>query len=402
MHIAILAPTHKSFISDFLPNETLAELPDGIASAPFVGILIEELLNLNYSVTAITLTQAINGDYTTKSFKSHNFEWIVVPFRPHSIRFNGNKIGRILDFYRFEIREMTRCIKKIKPDIVHAHWSYEYAGAALNCSIPHLITIHDNAIKVLFFFKNIYRLGRLFMSELFLRKARFVSTVSPYMWDYTISRCKNAQIIPNPTRFNLDYQIIKSQILEKSNSLITSRIIMINNGWDNRKNGLNALIAFQLLKINMPNVSLHLFGQGSELGGPAYDDANSIGLESINYYGIVPHKKLLEELSNSHLLLHSSLEESFGVILIEAMSLGVPAIGGKKSGAVPWVIDNDYLCVDVTNPREIANKIYDILIDNKLYQSVAISGFSNVLNRFSSKIVVRKYLEYYEKILKKN
>jgi glycosyltransferase involved in cell wall biosynthesis len=400
MHIAILAPTHKSFIADFLPNISSDELPEGILSAPFIGTIIREFLLDKNTVTAITCTLAINNDYSIKRFKSDDFEWIVVPYRPHSVRFNGSKIGRILDFFLLEQQNMIKCIKEVHPDIVHAHWSYEYAGAAVNSGYPHLISVHDNAIKVFYFFKNFYRLCRLIMSEVILRKASYVSTVSPYMWLYTKHRCQNAKIIPNPTLVNTNLTEINSLISKKTNSLNSPSIIMINNGWDDRKNGKNGLLAFQLLKKTIPNASLHLFGQGSEVGGAAYKDAKSIGLDNINYYGLVPHKILKEELSKAHLLLHPSLEESFGVILIEAMAIGIPAIGGIKSGAVPWVLNNNLLEVDVTNAKSMELKMLELLSDPIIYKKVATACYGNVLNRFSVISVVQQYMDYYQEILR--
>jgi len=399
MHIAILGPTHKSFISSFLPNINSDTLPEGILSAPFIGTIIEELLLNKHTVTAITCAPAENNDYSVKRFKSNNFEWIVVPTRRHSVRFNGNKIGRILDFYRLERRNMIRCIKDVNPDIVHAHWSYEYAGASLSSGYPHLVTIHDNAIKVLSFFKNFYRFCRLLMSEIYLRRAKHVSTVSPYMLLYAKKRCENTRIIPNPTAIDTNNLYINSLIDLKLISLRTPRVIMINNGWDNRKNGINGLLAFQLLKKAFPQASLHLFGQGCEVGGAAHQDANLIGLYDVNYYGLVPHKILKEELNKAHLLLHPSLEESFGVILIEAMAVGIPAIGGIKSGAVPWVLDNDLLLVDVTNVSSIALKMENLLSSSSIYKEIAVASYQNVLYRFSASAVVKQYMRYYEEII---
>ena len=54
MHIAILAPSDRSFISNFLPNQDVNDLPIGYSGAPFIGTLIAELLNKNHRVTAIT------------------------------------------------------------------------------------------------------------------------------------------------------------------------------------------------------------------------------------------------------------------------------------------------------------------------------------------------------------
>ena len=102
MHIAILAPSHKSFISNFLQNYNQSDLPEGYFGAPFIGTLISELLLRNHTITAITTTVAIDGDYSIKQFVNGNFTWILIPARPRSIAFNGFRLGRILDFYFFE------------------------------------------------------------------------------------------------------------------------------------------------------------------------------------------------------------------------------------------------------------------------------------------------------------
>jgi len=98
--------------------------------------------------------------------------------------------------------------------------------------------------------------------------------------------------------------------------------------------------------------------------------------------------------------LHTSLEESFGVVLIEAMSQGIPAIGGEKSGAVPWVIDNSDLLVDVSNPLAIKNKIIQLFDNQETYKEIALKCYNNTLSRFSAEVIVKLYLKYYNDILK--
>ena len=46
------------------------------------------------------------------------------------------------------------------------------------------------------------------------------------------------------------------------------------------------------------------------------------------------------------------------------MALGVPVIGGKKSGGVPWVVGIEDLLVDVANYKKIEQKL-DLLLFNK-------------------------------------
>jgi glycosyltransferase involved in cell wall biosynthesis len=399
MHIAILAPTDRTFITKFLPDKYVNELPVGYYGAPFIGTLIAELLSQNHQVTSITTSRAINNDYTVKRFSAGNFVWIIIPQRPHSLRMNGRKIGYILDFFADEQKLMANCIRDIAPDFVHAHWSYEFAGAALKSELPCLVTVHDNAFKVLRFFKNFYRFGRLLMSEHILNQVRFASTVSPYMQAYTQKRSEGVQVIPNPVVVKSTIAEIEAAVLIKSQSLTAPRLIMINNGWDARKNGMSALLAFKQVQQQLPGATLHLFGGGAELKGLANQDALELDLRNVFYYGAVPHVQLMEELKKAHVLLHPALEESFGVVLIEAMSYGVPVVGGINSGAVPWVIHDERILVDVTKYEEITHKLLELFTDTANYQQISTQGYTNVLTRFSSKSVVDAYLDYYHEII---
>ncbi len=399
MHIAILAPSHRSFIINFLPDQDVNKLPLGNSSAPFIGTTITELLSQGHQVTAITTSRALNNHDTVKEYSFGDFKWVVVPQRHHSFRMNGKKPGYILDFFAHEQNQMVGYITDIKPDFVHAHWSYEFAGAAIKSGFPCLVTVHDNALQVLRFFKNLYRLGRLLMSEHLLKQVRFASTVSPYMLPYTERRCQSARVIPNPVLIDLTASEIDAAVLIKSQTLNAPRLIMINNGWNALKNGWCALLAFKQVQQQFPEATLHLFGDGSEANGLANQDAVKLDLRNVIYHGSVPHDQLINELKKAHILIHPALEESFGVVLIEAMSCGVPVIGGMYSGAVPWVINDKRLLVDVTKSEQIKSKLIELLTDLEAYRQVSTQAYANVLTRFSSKSVVNNYLTYYDEIL---
>ena len=398
MRIVILAPSDKTFIKRFL-NENFEELPNGYIGAPFIGTLIEELLNRNHEVIAITTTVSIDNNYEIKEFCNNNFKWVVVPARPNSIRLNNKKLGRIIDFFAYERKQMLKAVLQYKPNFVHAHWSYEFAGVAVKSGFPFLVTIHDNPYKILRYFKNVYRFGRLIMSELILKQIHFASTVSPYMLPYAERKCTTVKVIPNPIKINNSIEQIENLINLRKDSLSLPKIMMINNGWDKHKNGKKGLLAFQELQRILPEASLHLYGNGSENEGLAYKDLKELGLQNVYFNGLVTHEKLIHEIQTAHLFLHPALEESFGVVLIEAMANGVPAIGGINSGAVPWVLDNNQLLVDVKSVVDMKNKMLEILTNKKLYEQVSIVGYLNVKNRFSSTSVIDHYLSYYKEII---
>lgn len=400
MHIVILAPSDKSFITKFLPAYDLNKLPIGYQGAPFIGNIISELLKKKHQVTAITTTIAVEDDYEIKTFSTDNFTWIVVPSRPHSFRMNGNKLGRMVDFYSYEIKQIAKLVKNLQPAIVHAHWSYEFAAAAIKSGFPSLVTVHDNAFRVFKYFKSTYRFGRMLMAEFYLRKIRFASTVSPYMESYVKRNCEIVKIIPNPISIDRTISEINYIVNSKIRSLKAPRLLMINNGWNARKNGVVGLEAFKILQKKIPGASMHLYGNESELNGLAYKDSIKIGLKNIFFHGFVSNEKLITELKEGHILLHPALEESFGVVLIEAMASGVPTIGGLNSGAVPWVINNSALLVNVLNPSAISNCAINLLTNKDLYSVTAIGCYNNSVNRFSAHQVVEEYVTYYNFIIK--
>lgn len=401
MKIAIIGPTHKSFISDLLdPGYNYDKLPSGYNGAPFLGILIKELLYKGHEIIAITTSINFDHNSQNETFYGENFKWIVIPSRKHSFRRNGKKPGRILDFFRYERIGINNAILQEKPDFIHAHWAYEFAGAIKNSQIPHLITIHDNPYRVLKYMPNFYRLGRLFMSEWALSGVRYVSTVSDYMKGYARKRSQELRIIPNPIKEQIPRDKILEQINLKANDLDSVlKIIMVFNGWGKLKNGEKGIETFKLLKDYFPHAELHLYGSGTEKEGPANLCATKKEINGIVYHGIIGHDLLLSEISNSHLMIHPSLEESFGVVLIEAMICGVPVIGGINSGGVPWVINKNELLVDITNANEIYECAKKMLNNKKTYISNSLSCYDNVVNRFSAKIVVEEYIKYYNHII---
>jgi glycosyltransferase involved in cell wall biosynthesis len=401
MKIVILAPTHRSFISRHLTTYSENELPEGYFGAPIIGLIISELLNLGHEVVSITTTPTSNGKFDVKEFSFNKFKWIVVPARKNSFKFNGRHFGRMVDFFFVERQLLKRAVLREEPDFIHAHWSYEFAGCLSGIQIPHLITVHDNAYEVFRYCKTLYRFLRLVMSEVVLRNVRFASTVSPYMEAYVKKRCGEVMLIPNPAEFKYDFGAIQEMVRKKVENLGNPKLIMVMNGWSEVKNGKSAFIAFKLMLIEYPNATLHIFGHGSESKGVAEACATALDVHGIFFHGPVDNATLLRHMEDSHVLIHPSREESFGVVLIEAMSLGVPTVGGDTSGAVPWVIGNPQLLANILKPDNIKNTIVKLIENPGEYFRISLSCYENTLKRFSVESVVKSYNAYYYEIIKK-
>ena len=75
--------------------------------------------------------------------------------------------------------------------------------------------------------------------------------------------------------------------------------------------------------------------------------------DGVNFVGPVDPDELIDIYEQVDLMVHPSMEESFGMVLVEAMARKIPVIGGEKSGAVPWVLDNGKAGVltDIRSPE---------------------------------------------------
>jgi hypothetical protein len=175
MHICIAAPIACADLAPYLDDRG-AGLPAGYTGAPLTAVLIAELLRLGHQVHALTV------DYESRLTKSvraqgHNLICEVLPGRPRVWRREHGRPGRALDLFRDERRAIAGAIVAARPDIVHAHWTYEFALGAIESKLPHIITVHDSPRQVARHTRSVYRLLRWWMASQALRQADALTAV---------------------------------------------------------------------------------------------------------------------------------------------------------------------------------------------------------------------------------
>jgi L-malate glycosyltransferase len=87
--------------------------------------------------------------------------------------------------------------------------------------------------------------------------------------------------------------------------------------------------------------------------------------------------------------------------LIEAMSMGIPVIGGRDSGGVPWTLGDGGLLVDVTSPKAIAAAMLQIASDEVARLRMENTARESVMRRFHLAQMTDRYEAIYASLLKK-
>jgi glycosyltransferase involved in cell wall biosynthesis len=124
-------------------------------------------------------------------------------------------------------------------------------------------------------------------------------------------------------------------------------------------------------------------------------------LKGVHLAGAVRHDDLIPILDHSTLLVHPSLEESFGNTLIEAMARQVPVLGGIHSGAVPYVLDYGRagcLC-DITSATDIYDKM-ELIHNNLIYREKLIQHATQLIQeRYIDSKVIQQHIDLYHNLI---
>ena len=387
MRIGICSPIT---ISEFLPycDEKSRKVAAGLIGlmAPSVDALVHRFLAIGYDVVIFTLSPEVSKSIvlTGKHLKIYIGRYRKLGIlRSHTLFFS--EIVMLRRFIRNE-----PCL-----DVMHAHWTYEFAIGALAAKCPVVCTIRDVAEEVLKLIPTFYRRARKWMNDYVLRQDGVVFIAnSPYTKKRILEyhpALEIAAIIPNPCGLP-----VVDAVPDRSEYPL--RCVSVSQGRGRLKNIDTLVGAFSRVREQYPDAELHLIGppfRMEEWGDKPVPPG-------VVLCGPVPHTELGEAFRTATVMMHPSLEESFGNVLIEAMACGLPVIGGKTSGAVPYVLDYGkagILC-DVTDENAIASEILNLFQNPTDRYRLAVAGIERVKTTFSVVAVASQTLELYKSVLK--
>lgn len=385
VHIGVAGPCSPRLFAEDLDLPP-GELPEGLGGTP-VNHLVREFLDAGHQVTLATLDRG-HEDRNPVIFRGPSLTLTVG-------RYRNRARHRATDFFLAERQAIASGLRGCQPDVISAHWTYEFALGAIATGLPTLITVHDVPRAVFRMQPTPYRAVRWLMHRAVMRRATRLAFNSPY----TRSRLGHAGrtrglVLPNPLpdrQFTLPERPLPT--------LGNASYISVNNGFGRRKNIARLLEAFAQVRRQFTASRLMLVGAGYEQTGPANAWALAHELtEGVDFVGAAPYDETMRLIQAADVLVHPSLEESFGYTLIEAASVGTPVIAGRDSGAVPWVLAGGEAgtLVDVTQPSQIAEAMLRVVADPGEWLQLRQRAFELTRERFSVSKVAAAYVEALE------
>jgi L-malate glycosyltransferase len=302
----------------------------------------------------------------------------------------------VKDLYLDERRQIEAVLKRSDAEIIHAHWTYEFAWAASSDPRPLVVTAHDAPLTIFRHQPDAYRAVRVLVAIIVRSKIRNLTAVSPYLrssWRREMLYKDPIEVIPNMVRMPRP-EDVPSEVGD-------SQVILDVTNSGRLKNVSTLMAAMKTVRKTHSGAVLRLVGPELTDDSDLARRAEELGVRDVTeFIGEVPFDQLSREYRAASVFAHPSREESFGLAPAEAMAHGLPVIGGEGAGAVPWLLDwgKAGRLTDAKSATSLATDLESLLAAPEARANLGAAGRTRVASEFSPDKIVARWLEKYEQL----
>lgn len=299
---------------------------------------------------------------------------------------------------------LPRAARKAGVDILHCTSN----TAPIWCNIPLVLTLHDIIFleprdkKNKSLYQNLGYFYRRWDVPRILKKCRRIITVS----DFELGNIKQKLQLPDSqlkmiyNGYNEWFRPIESDKQQYRKYIADAGYFFFLGNTDPKKNTERTLVAYakylEQSEVKRPLLMADL--DQEYLNGIIERN----GIEAIRDHIVIPGYIINSDLpyiyNNAFAFLYTSLRESFGIPLLEAMACGTPVITSNKS-SMPEIAGHDAILINPESSDEIALKMLQLERDTDFYQRQKAVGLERA-KLFSWRKTTENLLRLYEEVYK--
>ena len=324
----------------------------------------------------------------------------------NNLRDSRLAVAQTPSFVLAEFLYLLYILKKKKIDLIHAHWSLPQGllgiMAKYTLKVPCVTSLHGSDIFGLGhpIFRSLNKLT-IAHSDVLTANSRATAAMAR-----NISGRENARLIPmgvNPDQFQ---KFAEVDDLRKKLDLNGKVILSVGRLIELK--GTDYLIkALVKVFLEFPRAKAIIIGSG-----PRKDHLRNLTRdlqlsEQIVFIDKVPQEELVKYYSIADVFVLPSIinkageTEGFGVVLLEAMACGLPAVGSDVGGISDIIQHEDTgLLAQQKDPQDLADQITKILSDERLRKKVIKNGHNLIHTQFSWEAVTDRFVEIYLEALR--
>jgi glycosyltransferase involved in cell wall biosynthesis len=276
-------------------------------------------------------------------------------------------------------------------DLIHAHGvvfnGLPASKLGTRLGVPVVLTVHTGPFDKLLRRATVRRLTR--------RTLERVDCVCPVSDDLR-HQIENAGIRPKQTE--VTYNPVDTDLFMPSAREEPRRRIAFAGRLEEYKGGLRVVKAFAEIAERWPGWTLSIGGDGPERPAiQAFLDDNRALNGRVELLGECTKTELANLFANSDFFVYPSRHETFGLVLAEAMSAGLPVIGPNCTAPPEYIDTRSGLLVPPDDLPGIARAMEQMLQTFSSYNRDAIR--ESVVQRFGFASFGRRLLETYRSLV---
>ncbi len=301
-----------------------------------------------------------------------------------------------------ELYHVHKLIKREKIELIHAHWLVPQGLIGIVYKklygIPLIITVHG--------------------VEVFLLKTRPFDSIARFVLNScdtcTVNSSATKEAVLGITDVKDKLKVIPMGVdlnrfsdgrgIKKRNAKGKTILTVVRLA---ERKGVKYLISTMPMVLKAhPDTRLVIVGEGPEKE-PLMKLSKELGVgENVIFTGGIPNEKLPSFYGSSDVFVLPSIVDSrgdtegLGVVLLEAMAAGCPAIASDVGG-IPDIIENDKngFLVQQKSPEQLAEKIIILLENKKLREKFKENGLKTVKEKFDWGVIAERFHETYKEAM---
>ena len=306
--------------------------------------------------------------------------------------------------YRSIKKLLASFYRDFKFDLIHSHVALPsgFAGMKLKedyYDIPLLVTIHGQDLQ-----KTIYKNKACFKAvKKVFQKADIIITVSSKLKNIAegeIGYASKVKVINNGIDPGEAFEYCEGKKKESFDQKRDTVILSVSNLYQTKGIDLNIKAIGKLIPKNK-KIKYIIIGDGPEEDRLKRLSKN-LGLsKNVSFLGRLPHGEVMKHMAGADIFSLPSWEEGFGVVYLEAMSLGKPLIACRGEGIADVIRDGETgFLVNPFDVDDLAGKIDLLINDPRLAYLVGDKARRLVLSSYTWEQNAKKTLALYEELLK--
>lgn len=319
----------------------------------------------------------------------NEFEIVYVPLRENYDDVSIKKTDLKIDMGKLPFLNTVKKLKKIlnheQVDIVFAHTFWPtILTSFLSDSFIIVTTIHNNPFED-YCFEYGKIVGKIMAKYLISRLKKYASVVSISNYVAQSLRDIDSDVIHNGIK-DVGYCTNASK---QNNTINIVQVGVLNK----IKNNIFSLEIIESCKKKGLSVQLNIIGDGPELHN-LKDFVEMRNLQqNVRFLGQLERNEVYNYIKNASCLIHTSLSEGFGLVLIEAFMLGVPVITWNR-GVYPEIVEQGINGILASNIEEFTDAI--LYCNQEQFGKGARKTYEQ---KFTSQIMSTQYAELFRKCL---